>query len=210
MSGIVREAADWGLRVIAHCLTLDGIRAAATARVHSIEHAIFYDGGTGQHAYDPALVDEIAENGIWVNPGQTFAYEAISKPGVGEKFSRNAALFEARLEDDAKMLAAGVRLVSGTDAGTYATPFGRFALAPVLFAQRVGMTPLAALAASTSDAAEAIGLAAETGSLRQGLAADLIAVDGDPSTDVTALERVRLTMLGGRIVHDARPLGAPS
>ena len=67
------------------------------------------------------------------------------------------------------------------------------------------MSPLAALAASTLDAAEAIGLAGQVGELRTGLAADLVAVDGDPETDVTALERVRLVMLAGEIVHDTRP-----
>jgi imidazolonepropionase-like amidohydrolase len=205
LTWVVQEAADWGLPVIAHCLTLRGIASAAAARVHSIEHAIFYDPERGAPAYDPGLVDQIARDGIWVNPGQTFAYEAIAKPGAGERFARNAAMFETRLEDDAKMLAAGVRLVSGTDSGTYATPFGRFALAPVLFAQRIGMTPIQALAASTYDAAEAIGLAGEVGQLRPGLAADLIAVDGDPEVDVSALERVRLTMLGGEVVHDNRP-----
>jgi imidazolonepropionase-like amidohydrolase len=205
MRAIVREAADWGLPVIAHCLTATGIASAAHAAVHSIEHAIFYDPTSGAHAYDEALVAEMAGKGIWVNPGQTFAYEAIAKPAAGEKYGRNAAMFQLRLEDDARMAAAGIRLVSGTDAGTYATPFGRFALAPVLFAQAVGMTPIQALRASTSDAAEAIGLHGEVGELRAGLAADLLAVDGDPESDVTSLERVRVVVQAGEIVHDHRP-----
>jgi imidazolonepropionase-like amidohydrolase len=198
---IVREARDWGLPVVAHCLTLAGIRSAAAAGVHSIEHAIFYDPLTGEHAYDPELVDEIARKRIWVNPGQTFAYEAISTRDPSERFARNAAMFEHRLEDSAKMLTAGVRLVAGTDSGTYATPFGRFALAPVLFAQRMGMNARQALATCTTDAAEAIGLQDELGAIRPGLAADLVAVEGDPEADVTALERVRLVMQSGRIVH---------
>ncbi|MGH2407734.1 MAG: amidohydrolase family protein [Candidatus Limnocylindrales bacterium] len=205
LRSIVNEASDWGLPVIAHCLTAGGIAAATKARVHSIEHAIFYDAARAAHAYDEALVDEIAGRQIWVNPGQTFAYDAIANPGPGERFARNVALFELRLEDDARMLAAGVRLVAGTDAGTYATPFGRYALAPILFAQRIGMTPLQALAACTSEAAAAIGLGGEIGELRPGLAADLVAVDGDPEVDVTALERVRLVVRGGQIVHDTRP-----
>jgi imidazolonepropionase-like amidohydrolase len=205
LRSIVNEATDWGLPVIAHCLTAGGIAAATEARVHSIEHAIFYDAARGAHAYDEALVDEIARRQIWVNPGQTFAYDAIAHPEPGERFARNAALFEVRLEDDARMLAAGVRLVAGTDAGTYATPFGRYALAPILFAQRIGMTALQALAACTSEAAAAIGLGGEVGELRVGLAGDLVAVDGDPEVDVTALERVRVTILAGEIVHDTRP-----
>jgi imidazolonepropionase-like amidohydrolase len=150
-------------------------------------------------------VDEIARKNIWVNPGQTFAYEAIATPNPSERFARNAQMFERRLEDDAKMLAAGVRLVSGTDAGTYATPFGRFALAPILFATRIGMSPLEALAASTSAAAEAIGLAGHVGRLRTGLSADLVAVDGDPEHDVHALERVRVVVARGELIRDNRP-----
>lgn len=200
---IVGEAADWGLPVVAHCLTVGGIRAATHAGVHSIEHGIFYEPTTGAHAYDEGLVDDIARQGIWVNPGQTFAYEAISTPDPSERFARNAAMFEHRLADAERMLRAGVRMVAGTDAGTYATPFGRFALAPILFAQRMGMTEMQALKACTSDAAEAIGLGGEVGEIRPGLAADLVAVDGDPTIDVTSLERVRLTMRAGSIVHAA-------
>jgi imidazolonepropionase-like amidohydrolase len=202
LTAIVREAADWGLPVVAHCLTLPGIRAATAARVHSIEHAIFYDPVTEGHAYDESLVDEIADAGIWVNPGQTFAYEAISAPNPSERFARNAAMFEHRLADSARMLEAGVRLVAGTDSGTYATPFGRFALAPILFAERMGMTSLQALRASPSDAAEAIGRAGEFGRIRPGAAADLVAVEGDPERDGRSLERVRVVIQSGVVVRD--------
>lgn len=204
LSVLVQEAAGWGLPVIAHCLTTPAIRVAAAANVHSIEHAIFYDPLTGEPDYDADLVDEIVERGIWVNPGQTFAYEAISDPQPDERFQRNAAMFRTRLEHDGAMLSAGVRMVSGTDAGTYATPFGRFALAPELFADPIGMSPLESLRSCTSAAAEAIGMSQETGSLEVGRFADLVAVEGDPTQDITALARVRLTMVGGRTVFDGR------
>jgi imidazolonepropionase-like amidohydrolase len=204
LSILVEEAADWGLPVIAHCLTTPAIRVATAANVHSIEHAIFYDPFTGEPDYDPDLVDQIVEQGIWVNPGQTFAYEAISDPAPDERFQRNAAMFRTRLEHDAAMLSAGVRMVSGTDAGTYATPFGRFALAPELFADPIGMSPAESLRTCTSAAAEAIGMSQQIGSLEGGKLADLVAVDGDPTQDITALARVRLTMVGGRVVFDGR------
>lgn len=203
LSGIVAEAADWGLPVVAHCLTTAGIRASVAAGVHSIEHAIFYDAQRGARAFDPALADDIASRRIWVAPGQAFAHEVFTNPGPTDLFARNATLFEARLDDDAAMRERGVRLVVGTDAGWYATPFGRYHLAPRLFVERVGMTPLEALAASTSMAAESLGLAETTGRLRPGLAADLVAVDGDPSADVEAFERVRAVFARGRLVHEA-------
>jgi imidazolonepropionase-like amidohydrolase len=126
----------------------------------------------------------------------------FTNPGPNDLFARNAKLYGTRLDDDAALRERGVRLVVGTDAGWYGTPFGRYHLAPRLFVERVGMSPLEALAASTADAAESLGLAGTTGRLRPGLAADIVAVEGDPSTDVGALERVRAVFARGRLVHE--------
>jgi len=63
-----------------------------------------------------------------------------------------------------------------------------------------GMPPLHALRAATSVAAQVLGIASETGSIAPGLAADLIAVEGDPATDVKALDAVRLVIAEGRTV----------
>jgi imidazolonepropionase-like amidohydrolase len=201
---IVREAADWGLPVVAHCLTTAGIRASVAAGVHSIEHAIFYDTEQAGPAFDPALADEIARRGIWVAPGQAFAHEVFTNPGPNDLFARNAKLFGTRLDDDAAMRERGVRIVTGTDAGWYATPFGRYHLAPRLFVERIGMTALEALAACTSVAAESLALDGTVGRLQPGLGADVVAVDGDPASDVGALERVRAVLARGRLVHEAR------
>jgi len=203
LGAIVAEATDWGLPVVAHCLTVPGIRASAAARVHSIEHAIFYDPEAAASSFDPDLAGAIAAAGIWVAPGQAFAHEVFTNPSPTDLFARNARLFHTRLDDDRAMRERGVRLVTGTDAGWYATPFGRYHLAARLFVERVGMTPLEALAACTADAAESLALSAETGRIAPGLAADLVALDGDPATDVTALERVRAVFASGRLVHEA-------
>jgi imidazolonepropionase-like amidohydrolase len=204
LAAAVREANDRGLMVAAHCLTVQGVRTATAAGVHSIEHAIFFDPQRDTIDYDAAVVDRIASRGIWVAPGQAFAHEVFTDPAMATTFPRNAELFGLRLEHDALMRDQGVRLVTGTDAGWYATPFGRYHLAPRLFVERVGLTPLQALEACTTLGATSLGLGGETGGLRPGLTADLVAVEGDPGTDVNALGRVRLTMRGGRIVHDDR------
>jgi imidazolonepropionase-like amidohydrolase len=65
-----------------------------------------------------------------------------------------------------------------------------------------GMTPLAAVTAATSVAARVLGLGDETGRVAPGLAADLVAVEGDPAADVKALDAVRLVLAGGRVVVD--------
>jgi imidazolonepropionase-like amidohydrolase len=200
----VGEANDRGLSVAAHCLTAAGIRAAVRAGVQSIEHAIFFDVERDAAVYDEGLVDEIVRRGIVVAPGQAFAHELFTQPSAAALFPRNAELYTVRLEHDARMRSQGVRLVVGTDSGWYGTPFGRYHLAPQLFAQPVGMTPVDALRASTIDAAESLGLGGEVGALREGLVADVVAVDGDPARDVDALARVRVTIHRGRVVHDGR------
>jgi imidazolonepropionase-like amidohydrolase len=210
LTAIVAEAADCGLPVVAHCLTVAGIRASVAARVHSIEHAIFYDTERREAVFDPALADEIAAAGIWVAPGQAFAHEVFTNPGPNDLFARNAELFGTRLDDDRAMRERGVRLVTGTDAGWYATPFGRYHLAPHLFVERAGMSPLEALAACTSLAAESLGLSGVTGRLRPGLAGDLVAVEGDPSADVESLARVRAVIAGGRLVHESTATSTPA
>ena len=203
LSMVVAEAADWGLPVAAHCLTTAGIRASVSARVHSIEHAIFYDIERRGPVYDEPLAQEIADARIWVGPGQAFAHEVFTNPGPDDLFATNATLYATRLRDDAAMREQGVRLVAGTDAGWYATPFGRYGLAGRMFVDEIGMSPLEALRACTGDAAESLGLGTTTGRLRPGMAADLVALDGDPAQDVGAMARVRAVIAGGRLVHES-------
>ena len=91
----------------------------------------------------------------------------------------------------------GLKIVWGTDA--VAGAHGRNVEDLVCRVQRGGQSPTAAIASATSVAAEAIQLADRIGSVAPGLEADLIAVDGDPSTDITALRRVRFVMKGGKV-----------
>lgn len=197
----VAVAHDWGLRVAAHCLTAPGVRSAVAAGVDSVEHAIFFDLELGDTRYDPAVGAEMAQRGIFVDPGPAFAYEVFTGPAADTPFARNAGLFRKRLADDARLREQGVRLVAGSDAGWFGTPFGRYALIAYLFVTEVGMSPAEAFAACTQAAADALGLGDEVGSIAVGKRADLIAVEGDPTGDVAALQRVHWTMVDGRVVH---------
>jgi imidazolonepropionase-like amidohydrolase len=100
----------------------------------------------------------------------------------------------ARLAHD-----AGVPVVFGTDAAVY--PHGRNAGEFAQLVRYAGMTPAQAIAAATTGAAHLLGLDSETGRIAPGLSADLIAVDGDPLTDVTRLEHVEFVMVRGRTVE---------
>lgn len=199
---LVEEARRWRRPVAAHCLTAAGVRSATYAGVHTIEHAIFYEPDVDGTRYDPAVGEQIARQGIIVDPGHAFAHEVFTDPTAATTFPRNARMFTQRLEDNVQMLRQGIKLVPGSDAGWYATPFGRYALMPELMVSAMGMTPHQALLACTAVAAEAVGLERETGALAPGLRADLVGLESDPTDDVGAMARVRFTMVGGRVLFD--------
>jgi imidazolonepropionase-like amidohydrolase len=203
----VDEAHDWGLKVAAHCLTSAGIRSAVLAGVDSVEHAIFYELELDDTRYDIELATLMVERGIFVDPGPAFAYSVFTQPGAEKSmFARNARLFHRRLEDDARLYEQKVQIVAGTDAGWYATPFGQYALAPRLLVNESGMSAADAFESCTKVAAASLGLAHETGTITPGLRADLVALDGDPRTDIDAMARVRMVMVGGRIVYEGKTL----
>ena len=95
-------------------------------------------------------------------------------------------------------LRAGVMIAAGADSGTPCNPHGT--LVPELALMvKGGMTPAAAVQAATAVAARALGLEHETGRIAPGLAADLLAVDGNPAERIEALDEVRFVMAQGRI-----------
>jgi imidazolonepropionase-like amidohydrolase len=90
---------------------------------------------------------------------------------------------------------AGVKLAFGTDAGVY--PHGQNARQFALLVKHIGMSPADAIRMATVNAAELLGWSDKVGRVAPGYYADLIAVDGDPLTDISELERVRWVMKGG-------------
>ena len=106
-------------------------------------------------------------------------------------------LHEHHLESVRRALAAGVRVVAGTDAGGHGHPPNAVELAHLVAA---GLTPMQAIQAATSLAAECLGLEREIGTLEKGKRADLVVVDGDPLADVGILTdpaRIRLVLKDG-------------
>ncbi|MBV8223168.1 MAG: amidohydrolase family protein, partial [Candidatus Eremiobacteraeota bacterium] len=109
---------------------------------------------------------------------------------------KTTEVYEAHRASFKRALRAGVPIVAGTDAGT---PFNRHELYATELALMValGMSTEQALEAATSGAARAAGLAGQAGSLEEGMAADLVALDGDPRKDINATMRVRGVMTRG-------------
>jgi imidazolonepropionase-like amidohydrolase len=103
--------------------------------------------------------------------------------------------------DKCRVIPDGYVLVAGNDAGLPYTGFGCLWQEPDAMMSG-GMTAMQAIAAATRSAARALGMEDKIGSIQPGKQADLLVVDGDPTTDITALSRVRMVMQAGRIVSE--------
>ena len=190
---IVQTAHLYGKKVAVHAHGADGIAVALRCGADSIEH------GT--------LLDEAAIK-LFLKTRAYYVPTLSTVNGYLERLAANPnayspevkAKIEWRIGVTGKSLQAayprGVRIAFGTDAGV--SKHGRNADEFELMV-RHGMTPMAAIQAATVNAADLLGLAGEIGTLEPGRRADLIAVAGDPLTDVTVLKRVGFVMKDGRV-----------
>jgi imidazolonepropionase-like amidohydrolase len=195
LAAIVDEAKLWGLRVAAHAHGATGIKAAIRAGVHTIEHASLIDaeGIALAKARGAYLSMDI------YNTDYTQAEGA--KNGVMEdNLRKDREIAQIQRDNFRAAHKAGVRLVFGTDAGVMPHDLAARQFATMV---QYGMTPIEAIRAATSTAAEALGMS-DRGSLAPGRWGDMIAVAGDPLADVTMLTRVAVVVKGGVVVKDAR------
>ncbi len=189
MRALVDESHALGRRVMCHALGGPGLRLALEAGVDSIEHGCYLDE-------DGELISMMAERGTFFVPTLTvYEYHRESKaPHVRE---RARALREHHVESIHRALAAGVRVVAGTDAGGHGHPPNAAELEHLVTA---GLTPMQAIQSATSWAAECLGLERELGTIEKAKRADLVVVAGDPLADVRVLQladRVRLVIKNG-------------
>lgn len=195
MTALVDEAHRLRKKAAAHCHGDRAARDAIAAGVDSIEHGSFLSERT---------LALMKERGTYLVP-TLLAGEWTG--GKLDKFppeiaAKAKAALEARTTMFRTAVRLGVRVGFGTDSAV--SPHGinaqEFALLTSL-----GMSPLAALRAATSVDAELLGISAKTGSLEPGKFADVVAVPGDPTSDVKATERVFFVMKEGKVVKHAGP-----
>ncbi len=177
MRALVDEAHALGRRVMCHAVGGPGLRRAIEAGVDSIEHGCYLDE-------DPELIPMMVERGIFFVPTLT-VYEYHRESTAPHVRERARALRAHHLESVRHALAAGVKVVAGTDAGGHGHPNNALELEHLVAA---GMSPMQALQAATSLAAECLALEAEIGTIEKGKWADLVVVDGDPLRDVRILQ----------------------
>jgi imidazolonepropionase-like amidohydrolase len=180
-------AHDAGRLAAVHAATAEGMRRAIAAGVDTIEHGY---GGT------PEIFKAMHDKGIALCPTLAASDAVARYRGWNGQGPAPAAVEENR-RSFRMALAAGVPICMGGDVGVY--PHGENWREMVLM-QQAGMPALAVLTAATSGNAHILHLA-DVGSLRPGLLADIVAVEGDPTKDVSAVKSVRLVMKGGVVVR---------
>ena len=168
--------------MVAHAVSREGVRRAVAARVDGLAHAAYVDD---------SLAAQMRERKMWLIPTLASLTRGDSSPPARELKQAVARL--QRL---------GVMLVYGTDGGVL--PHGRNA-EEALAVQTAGVPAIDILRAATANAAAALGLADSLGAIRPGMAADLIAVPGDPLSDLSLLQRPSLVMARGRVVIGGAP-----
>ncbi|HLZ70122.1 MAG TPA: amidohydrolase family protein [Dehalococcoidia bacterium] len=179
--------------IAAHCHGTEGVRRAVAAGVDTLEHCSFQKPGGLD--LDERTIEAIVAQGIYVSP--TLSANLLTESPQAAAFRQSAAV---RLP---ALYRAGARLISSTDCGIPNTPHDTLPRVLPLLQTLAGMPPTDVLRAATSRAAEALRIGQLAGALRPGLAADLIAVPGNPIENLALLADVSFVMKAGAVVRGA-------
>lgn len=209
----IEEAHKIGKPAACHCIATQSIARALDAGTDHIEHCSFMAPDTTWR-YDEELAQRVAAAGVYVTPTlQTMAdsFEAMKRryeQGIATPDEVHVVTVTPNRTADSianirYLHELGVPLVAGNDAGWRYTGFDDFYQELELMHQ-AGLSPLEAIHAATGRAAQACRLDQAVGRLAEGFVADLIAVRGDPTSDLGALAEPVIVMQAGRVILDRR------
>lgn len=188
----VDEAHKFGRKITAHCHGDPGIALAVEGGCDSIEHCTGVADGT---------VKKMKDRGVYLVP-TIWALDSINQPGNPNHIPKNGLekarrITTIRNEGVQRALASGVQMAYGTDAGVFPHKENN---RDFVLLHKLGMDPLDLLRSATSAAADNIGVT-DRGRIATGLLADIIAVPGDPTKAMQAMERPSFVMLGGKQIR---------
>lgn len=191
MKAIVDTAHGFGRKAAAHSHAKEGTMAAVNAGVDTIDHGTFLDEATAR---------AMAAKGTWLVPTMLASATAVEQARAGvlpaAVLPKAEQAVAAARASHVLAVRVGVKIAFGTDTGV--SRHGDNAKEFALMIDR-GMTPMAAIVAATTGAAEALGRGGQLGQLTVGMPADIIAVPGDPLVDVRRLESVNFVMKLGQV-----------
>jgi len=188
---IVEEAHKAKIKVAAHADSPDGIRNALTAGVDSIEHG---------HQADRASFELMKQkNAFWV-PTIGYYFYAVDTAKTPQPHKYMQETLERTRQNISTARELGVKIANGFDPSS-AEAHGKNSH-EIIAMTKLGLSPLEAIRAATTNAAELMGWQAKVGSIEPGKYADIIAVSGDPIADIGELEHVKFVMKGGAVVKN--------
>jgi imidazolonepropionase-like amidohydrolase len=199
ISALVDESHRLRKKVAVHCHGDQAGKDAISAGVDSIEHGSFLK---------PDTLAMMKQKGTYLTPTLMAAEWIIQKMGNYPPAlqAKAKAAYDARSEMFRNAVKMGVKISFGTDAAVF--PHGQNAKEFKLMVD-LGMQPIDALKTATGNAADLFGIAQKTGTLEKGKLADVIAMPGDPTSDITATERVSFVMKEGKIIRNGPPAPQP-
>ena len=187
VNAIVEEAHKKGHKVSCHAFGGEGLRNCLNAGVESIEHGVDLTDSD---------IKMMVDKGIYLVP--TLYHYQLDREHDLKKYGGHSVA-EVSERSFPRAVAAGVKIAFGSGAGPF--PHGS-QTKEFGYMVKFGMTPVQALRAATSDAALLMGWQDRVGSLEAGKFADVVAVTGDPTADITELERVKFVMKGGQVFRN--------
>lgn len=190
IKAIVETARDYGYKVAAHCHGAEAMKRAIKAGVNSIEHGTFLDD---------EVIQLMKKNGTYLVPTITAGRAVADSAKIPDYYpalvTPKALAIGPKIQSTfSKAWKAGVKIAFGTDAGVFA--HGKNWM-EFVYMTEVGMPPLEAIHSATVSAASLLGMSDSIGSIDVGKFADIIAVDGDPLTDIKAMGKVKFVMKDG-------------